>query len=161
MLPNGGMRLPVQVHVALRPSPIAAAAIFVSAVAAFVLILALPIPWLIDVGAGAALCVWAIDRIRRHALRTASNALVELMLSADAVIVVRRRDGRLIAGHIRSETFVHPWFTSIVWRPDGARWSRSVPLVPDMLDADEFRRLRVLLRYGRSEVTAGAPASQA
>jgi len=36
-----------------------------------------------------------------------------------------------------------------------------VPIVPDMLDGDDFRRLRVLLRYGSSEDSAGAPASHA
>jgi len=30
-----------------------------------------------------------------------------------------------------------------------------------MLPANDFRRLRVLLRYGRSDDTQGAPASQA
>ena len=77
------------------------------------------------------------------------------------MIVVRRRDGKLIAGHVRSATFVHPLFTSIVWRRTARAGRRPIPLVPDMLDLDDFRRLRVLLRYGRREVTAGAPASQA
>jgi hypothetical protein len=107
------------------------------------------------------LIVWCVDRIRLHALRSRPSAIVELMVSSDAVIVVRRRDGTLIAGHVRSETYVHPWFTSIVWRPDRSRWSRSLPIVPDMADLDELRRLRVLLRYGRSEVEDGTPASQA
>jgi hypothetical protein len=155
------MRLPVQLHVALRPSPTAAAVIVVAAVAAFAVELTLPTPWLLDVGVGIALGAWAIDRIRYHALRTRPAAIVEVMLSTDAVIVVRRRDGKLIAGHVRSETYVHPWFTSIVWRPDRSRRSRALPIVPDMADVDEFRRLRVLLRYGRREVAAGAPASHA
>jgi len=50
--------------------------------------------------------------------------------------------------------------TSIVWRPDGARWSRAILVVPDMLPADEFRRLRVMLRYARSGRAQDAPASQ-
>jgi hypothetical protein len=72
---------------------------------------------------------------------------------------VRRRDNRCLPDG--APTFVHPWFTSIVWRPDGSRVSRAIPLLPDMMGTDEFRRLRVLLRYGRREVTAGAPASHA
>ena len=69
-------------------------------------------------------------------------------------------DGRLVAGHVRSSTYVGAWLTTIVWRPDGARLSRAVLIVPDMLPADDFRRLRVMLRYARSAVVQGAPASQ-
>ena len=40
--------------------------------------------------------------------------------------------------------------TTIVWRPDGARCVRRARscVLPDMLPADDFRRLRVMLRYG-------------
>ena len=47
-----------------------------------------------------------------------------------------------------------------MWRPDGARWSRAILIVPDMLPPDDFRRLRVMLRYARSAVVQGAPSSQ-
>jgi len=155
------MRLPVQLRVSPRPSRVATVAIVALAVVMFGVVLTLPTPAACDIFAAVVLAGWARHHLRLHGTRTASKAIVEILLSSDAVIVTRRRDGKLRAGHVRSATFVHPSFTSIVWRPDGARWSQSVPLVPDMLKVDDFRRLRVLLRYGRSEVTAGAPASQA
>ena len=37
----------------------------------------------------------------------------------------------------------------------------AIVLLPDMLPAVEFRKLRVLLRYARSDVAQGAPASHA
>ncbi len=155
------MRLPVQLRVSPRPSRFATAAIAALALASFGVVLTLPTPAFFDLFIAVALAGWARRQIRLHGTRTASASVVEILLSSDAVIVARGRDGKLIAGHVRSATFVHPWFTSIVWRPDGARWSQAIPLLPDMLDLDDFRRLRVLLRYGRREVTAGAPASQA
>ena len=155
------MRLPVQLRVSPRPSRVAIVAIAALAVATFGVVLTLPTPAACDVLVAVVLGGWAHHHIRLHGLRTARLAVVEILLSSDAVIVVRRRDGKLIAGHVRSATFVHRLFTSIVWRADGARWSQAVPLLPDMLEIDDFRRLRVLLRYGRREVTAGAPASQA
>ena len=155
------MRPPVQLRVSPRPSRVAAVAIVALAVAALGAVVCLPTPIAVDIVAAVALLGWARHHIRLHVTRSAPGAFVELLVSSDAVIVVRRRDGKLVAGHVRSATFVHPWFTSIVWKPDRARWSRSIPLVPDMLDIDDFRRLRVLLRYGRREVTAGVPASHA
>ncbi len=155
------MRPPVQLRVSPRPSRAAAVVIVVFAVAAFGAVVSLPTPIAVDMVAAVALFGWARHHFRRHVTRRSPRAVIEILLSSDAVIVVRRNDGKLVAGHVRSATFVHPWFTSIVWRPDGARWSRSLPLAPDMLGIDEFRRLRVLLRYGRREVTAGSPASHA
>jgi len=155
------MRLPVQLRVSLRPSRIAAFAIVAIAAVSWAAVLVLSVPIIAHLVTGLALGGWALLQCRRHAWRTSPRAVVEVMLSSDAVVVVRYRDGTLIAGHVRSASFAHPWFTSIVWRPDRARVSRSVPLLPDMLGVDDYRRLRVLLRYGRREVTAGAPASQA
>jgi hypothetical protein len=155
------MRPPVQLRVPLRPSRIATAVILAMAAAAFVVWLTLPTPYLVDACVAIALAAWARHQLRLNGSRSSLRAVVEVMLSSDSVIVVRQRDGKLVAGHVRSGSYVHPAFTSIVWRPDGARWSRSLPLVPDMLDVDDFRKLRVMLRYGRREVTAGAPASQA
>lgn len=155
------MRPPDQLRVSLRPSRVATAALLFMATTALGGWLTLPTPWFVDLLVAVALAGWARRQIRLHGSRASAHAVVELMLSSDALIVVRRRDGQLIAGHVRSGSFVHPAFTSIVWRPDRVRWSRSLPLVPDMLDIDDFRRVRVMLRYGRREVTAGAPASQA
>jgi hypothetical protein len=155
------MRLPVQLRISLRPSRCAAIAIAAIAALAWTSVLVLSVPTLAHLGTGILLGGWALLQCRRHATRSSPRAVVEVMLSSDAVVVVRYRDGRLVAGHVRSASFVHPWFTSVVWRPDGARWSRSVPILPDMLALDDFRRLRVLLRYGRREVTDAAPASHA
>ena len=127
----------------------------------FAIWLTFPSPIWLDIAAAAALTGWSRDAVRVHATRNAGRAAIELMLSSDAVLVVRYRDGRLVAGHVRSPSYIHPVFTSIVWRADRERFSRSLPVIADMLDPDEFRRLRVLLRYGRREVSAGAPASQA
>ena len=54
--------------------------------------------------------------------------------------------------------------------PTSRRWfgepksddgSRSILILPDMLPADDFRRLRLLMRHSRSEVDAISFASHA
>ena len=155
------MRPPIQLRVSLRPSRIAAIGILAIAALAWGAVLVLSVPTIAHLVTGLALGGWALLQCRRHASRTLRTSVAEVMLASNAAVVIRYRDGRLVAGQVRCASFAHPWFTSIVWRPDGARRSRSVPIVPDMLGADEFRRLRVLLRYGRSDAAAGSPASQA
>jgi hypothetical protein len=51
-------------------------------------------------------------------------------------------------GSVREGSFVAPWLAVVRWRPAGAWRDRSLLVAPDMLGADEFRRLRVLLRWG-------------
>lgn len=155
------MRPPVQLRVALGPSRIAACAFGSLALVAIVLLAIMPTPGWTDAMAAIALVAWAVHRIRLHALRSAAASIVEVILADDRAIVVRRRDGVLRTGVVLERSHVHPAFTSIVWREDGARLARSVPIAPDMLDPDDFRRLRVLLRYGSRDDSADAPASHA
>jgi hypothetical protein len=158
---NACMRLPPTVHVVLRPSRIAGAAIGLGALGTLTLVFMLPAaPWQ-HAMASIAIFGWALVAFRRHALRLGNEAVGELRLAPDLVLVACLADGRLVAGHVRSATYVGAWLTSIVWRPDGARWSRTVLIVPDMLPDEDFRRLRVMLRYARSAAEQGMPASQA
>ena len=107
--------------------------------------------------AAVVLAGWAAPSRSLHGTRTARRAIVEILLSSDAVIVARRRDGELIAGHVRS-TYVRA--SAVHDRSSGVRTARAgrapIPLVPDMLDA---RRLPATARAAslrhEGEVTAG------
>ena len=55
---------------------------------------------------------------------------------------------RALAGRVHRDSYVGAWCTTLVWRPDGRWLSRAILLLPDMLPAEDFRRLRVMLRYG-------------
>lgn len=65
-----------------------------------------------------------------------------LALGLDGSVAIDATPGRL-----RDGCFVAPWLTLVRWRPDGARFDRTVAVLPDMLPADDFRRLRVLLLH--------------
>ena len=154
------MRLPPILHVSVGPSRIAGAAISTMTLATLVVVLQFPLaPWQHAVICAIVLA-WAWVAFERLAVRATPDAIVQLRLAPDLLIVVTRGDGRLVGGHVRSSTCVSAAMTSIVWRPDGARWSRAILVVPDMLPADEFRRLRVMLRYARSGRTQDAPVNQ-
>ncbi|MEP7183317.1 MAG: hypothetical protein ABI886_14125 [Betaproteobacteria bacterium] len=82
-----------------------------------------------------------------------------LHLGADRRITVTDRRGRTQDGAILDDSFVGARLATIVWRPDGARWwqpAGTIVVIADMLPGDDFRRLRVLLRYGRPASTAGS-----
>jgi hypothetical protein len=155
------MRLPPSVHVALAPSRIAGMGIGVLAAATVALALGIPLQPLLQLLLVAAAVVWAGWSFRVDALRRGRFAVTEVRLAPDLVLVACMGDSRLVAGHVRASTYVGAWVTTIVWRPDGSRWSRAILVLPDMLPAEDFRRLRVMLRYARSGEVQDAPASQA
>ncbi len=155
------MRMPPSVHVVLAPSRIAGAGIGILAAATIALIIALPLQPVLQMAAVAALVAWAAWSFQVDALHRGRLAVTEVRLAPDLILVACMGDGRLVAGHVRAATYVGAWVTTIVWRPDGWHFSRAILVLPDMLPAEDFRRLRVMLRYARSGETQEAPASQA
>lgn len=105
--------------------------------------------------------VWGIDRIHVVALRHGPRAIRHFELRGDLTVVVVTGDGNACAGRVHRDSYVGARLSTLVWRPFGRWRSRAILLLPDMLPADDFRRLRVLMRYGRSDVAHGAPASHA
>lgn len=92
-----------------------------------------------------------------RSVRRLSRCPLLLHVGVDRRISVTMPDGRSVGGSLHSDTSVGPWLTAIAWVPDGAPWfvpAKTLVLLPDMLPSDDFRRLRVYLRHGR---TSGDP----
>lgn len=149
------------IHV--RPLRSRHAALLITALALFAgaVVATLPLGTIATSLAWAAVAGWMGNRIRVLALRRGRRAVREFVLWEDLRVTVMTAGGRKAEGRICPETYVGARITSIVWRADGARFSQAILLLPDMLPHDDFRRLRVLLRYGRSDVTQADPASHA
>ena len=123
-------------EVDLAASRIVPAGIALAAAATLALIAATPLPPEVAILLATAVACLALDALRR--VRLPHRLVLE---STGAASV----DG--VAGELRDGAFVAPWLTIVRWRPARARFDRSVLLVPDMLPPDEFRALRVLLRW--------------
>ena len=90
-----------------------------------------------------------LDAYRTVALRAGSRGVCDLVLRGKA-IDVRCGDGSLREGELRDGSFVAPFLTIVRWRPRHARFDRSIVILPDMLERDAFRRLRVALKWSRA-----------
>jgi hypothetical protein len=152
---------PTRLRLEPRPSRIACAFIAsaCSSVAALIVALSLP-PWT----SAAALAAVAAVAARGFWRCTGRGVPALIHVGHDRRITATSRDGRSRDGSIQDDSYVGPRVTTIVWRPDRAAWwvpASSILLLPDMLPADDFRRLRVVLRYGRpvvEEATSDAEA---
>ena len=154
------MRLPESVFIELAPSRCAGVAIGVLGAATIGVLLTLPIAAWQHALSIFVVAVWTWRAWRTHALRRGRAACIALRLAPNRLIAVTLADGRVLAGYVRSSSYVSARLTTIVWRADGERRSRCILILPDMVCADAFRRLRVMLRYARSGDVEASPASQ-
>ena len=155
------MRWPPPVRVALAPSLVASLLIASLACATCAVVATLPFDaWQIAL-ANVGIAIWAIDRVRVVGLRQGPRAVRGLELRGDLTVLVVNGDGGACAGRVHRDSYVGARLSTIVWRPFG-RWRvRTILILPDMLPPADFRRLRVLLRYGRSDVAQADSASHA
>ena len=155
------MQRPPSVSVDLGPSRSACVAIALIASATFAVFVAADVPLVALALSFCGLAAWAAITIRRIGLQLGPRAVKAIHLQGDDTVAIAYGDGRSTTGKLRLSSSVGARVTTLVWQPSGSFCSRAVLILPDMLPADAFRRLRVLMRYGRNDETHGAPESQA
>ncbi len=145
-------------HVRLRPSPTLVAAIALAHLAAVAAALvALPGGAAAVAAIGVALSATAH---LREALHRAPRAIAALELSADGPVAVAGPSGDWLTAQVRTAAVPAPWVAVVTVR-DALGRRRSAVVLPDALDRDAFRRLRVWLRWGVAGDVAAADAANA
>lgn len=107
----------------------------------------LALPWGIKAIIMVALAISLVYYLRQDALLSADNAAIAFVLSDEMHCTVTTRSGESIICHILGNTFVAPYLTVLNLKPAGEFFARSVVILPDGIDAEEFRQLRVWLRW--------------
>lgn len=92
--------------------------------------------------------------LRRHAWRQSPGSIVLLDLSDALEIEVEERCGRRIVGTVLESTFVAPWLVVINCHVKGSYLPRAAVILPDAMDGERFRALRVWLRWRRTGTRA-------
>ncbi|MDO9102860.1 MAG: hypothetical protein Q7J20_10645 [Candidatus Nitrotoga sp.] len=70
-----------------------------------------------------------------------------LLLDGDMILLVAR-NGDQVTTRVLADSLVTPFITILNVLPQGSYLARSVIILPDSLDAEAFRQLRVWLRWG-------------
>jgi hypothetical protein len=144
-------------HYAVRRSKRAIVFVLASYGLTAALLVASPVPLAARAAGALAVAAAAARALSRIASRSAPTALG---VGLDGRVAITRRDGSVADGRVLADTFVGGTLVTLVWQPDGTRWPRTLLLPGDSLDPDDFRRLRVALRYCRLEApkagTSGA-----
>ena len=85
--------------------------------------------------------------LRREAWLSAPSATVALLIEDD-LAVLTKRNGDQLTGNILRDSLVTPFLTVLNVLPQGARISQSIVILPDSMNAESFRQLRVWLKWG-------------
>lgn len=88
--------------------------------------------------------------LSKYPFSDGKNRIAELILSSEGNWQVKMANGYLYRAKLHHSLFVHPWLTiiSLVYENKVYKKKREYFIfMPDSLDADLFRRLRVRLRF--------------
>ncbi len=134
-------------EIRLRPSRRLLAALAIAHLGSLAIALAMPLAAWAKVGLALAILASMAHAIRHQALLRGHNAVVVLK-PTHGNLEVETRNGVRFATIVQGSSFVTPWLTVLNLKSDEQQRAIHVVLLPDMLTIDEFRRLRVWLKWG-------------
>ncbi len=85
--------------------------------------------------------------LRHAALLTASEAVIAVEIHEQGAMSLQTRRGEWHECKLSGDSFVSDWLTILVLAQENRRRARHVVITPDNVDAGDFRRLRVWLRW--------------
>lgn len=122
--------------------------------AAIAIVLLVSIPLWVQLFAAAILAVHLVVVVRRQALLLTPHSAVAIQISSDNKLSVQTRHGEWSEYAVLGNTYVAPYLTVLNLRHIDSRASRRVTILPDSLDAEDFRKLRVWLRWNEGRGTS-------
>ncbi len=140
-------------RVTLRPSPRLAALLLVAGLGSAAVLLLLPLPLWLVLPLAVAVLLAACHHVARDALRLLPASAVLLEVDAGGRLRVTCRNGIAYAAEVAGDSLVGAWLTILNLKADGQR--RTVLLTGDSTEAEDYRRLRVWLRWGVAADRAG------
>jgi hypothetical protein len=141
------MEKPAPIRVELRPSRGFAGLLAAAHGAVLALLLLMPMPAALGITGALAILASAYRSISRQALRRGSQAVNALEFSDREAMRIRTGDGVWHSGRVLGSSTVGTGLTVLNLRVDGGT-TRHVVITADGIDRDDFRRLRVWLRWG-------------
>ncbi len=99
----------------------------------------------------AMLIISLIYSLSKDALLISQDAIKVLVLSDEMPCQLMMRSGESISCSILEDSFVAPYLTVVCLKPEGKFFPRSLVMLKDSLDAEEFRKLRVWLRWKQNK----------
>ena len=135
--------------ITLQPSRILTAILVLAHGAAIAMVALAGMPLWLELIAIAALAASLVFELRQTALLRAPDAVITLEIASDDKFSIQTRRGEWIECELLGSTYVASFLTILNLKAlDGGR-SKHAVILPDSLDEEDFRKLRVWLRWKR------------
>ena len=144
------MSASLQRHYKLQPSKYLTLAICIACLLPLGILFTLPLGMMLQVALGFFVVVAGAFILFRDARLGLAHSCVAFRLEVDDSISLMLRDGRHLGGRLRAGGAILPYIVLINVRLEQGG-HRGLVLLKDSMDADSFRRLRVLLRWGAKQ----------
>ncbi|MGZ8230308.1 MAG: protein YgfX [Burkholderiales bacterium] len=135
------------VRATLRPSYLLGAVLALVHVVAAAIVLTLELSLPGAAGLNLAIAGSLLRAVFRDALLISKSSVRAIEVRDRTAAAVQRRDGVWREGRVLGTTYVTPALTVLNLKLPNERSRRHVLILPDSLDPEEFRALRVLLRW--------------
>lgn len=139
-------------NITLRPSWVLAAILAVAHGAAIAMIALVSLPPWLQLIAIAAFVLNLIFEVRKSALLRSPNAVVAIDITSDDAFSIQTRRGGRIECEVLGSTYVTVFLAVLNLREIDSGAARRVTILPDSIDKEDFRKLRVWLRWKGGKV---------
>jgi hypothetical protein len=89
----------------------------------------------------------------RYVLKRFSTSIKSMTWLDDERWILQQRCGETVKASLLGNAFIRPWLVIVCLKDENRKW-HNVLLLPDMLDINTFRRLRVRLLIEINQVEA-------
>ena len=134
--------------ISIKPSRRLALLLCLAHVAAAGAVLAIDLPIWLKILLVLLICASCAAYSYSTALLRSGGAVVGLEIGDDDALSFQTRRGEWREGTLLGSSFVSPYLTILNIGTAGRFFARHVVIMPDGIDAEDFRRLRVRLRWG-------------
>ena len=141
-----------QIELGIRPSIVLCWVLGAMSLLGVVCLSVVPWPWPWRLLSCLMLLAAAGHGILLHGLRRLKHSVVALQLKPDNSVSILLKDGRRQEVRIMPSTVVTPLLSVVHYRLQEAAWycpMRYVLIIADGVDAEDYRRLRVHLRWSK------------
>ena len=134
-------------NIRLKPSGYLTLLLSAAHTIAIGLVLALPLPIGLKLVTTLVFCVSLVFYLKRNAWLAAPNSIIALEIMEDCACAIETHSGKRLDCILLPTSYVSASLTILNLRADGEMLARHIVILPDSINPEDFRKLRVLLRW--------------
>lgn len=134
-------------NIRLKPSGYLTLLLSAAHTIAIGLVLALPLPIGLKLVTTLVFCVSLVFYLKRNARLAAPNSIIALEIMEDCACAIETRSGKRLDCILLPTSYVSASLTILNLKADGEMLARHIVILPDSINPEDFRKLRVLLRW--------------